>query len=154
MSTERRIGIIECPYGKHIRERDWVIGDYTLTSKIEDLDSSKILVTHAIRPVLKGKQANALLYLYGHDHFGRVYKNYLDLGFLYRGKEAHGAARALFGCYWFIDIENGDVHLENHMWQLKQITCSIHTNQGILYIPYYWKVCPICFNEEQHRFDF
>lgn len=138
-----------------IQERDWIIGDYTLTNKIKDLNRSKILVTHSLHLELMYRQANALLYLYGHDHIGRTYKNYLDLGLLYRGKEAHGAARAILGCYWFIDLENNEVQIENHSWQLKKSICPIHKNQGVFYIPYYWRdPCPLCYDEEKHKLYF
>ena len=148
-------GIVECTIGKNIGEMDWVIGDYTLTNKIDGLDGSKILVTHALHRRLKARQANALLYLYGHDHIGRVYKNYIDLGFLYRSSKTHGAAQSLLGCYWFIDIENDEFYPENNSWQLKKSNCSIHKNQGTFYIPFYWKRdCPLCYEEKQNKLDF
>jgi len=146
---------VKCEYGKNIGEKDWDIGKYVLTNKIKDLDKSKILITHSLDDRLKNEQANALLYLYGHDHIGRVYKNYIDLGFLYRGTKAHGAAQSLFGCYWFIKIEDDQIIPVNHSWQLKESKCPIHKNQGIFYIPYYWrKPCPLCYEEEKNRLYF
>lgn len=148
-------GSVECPIGKNIGERNWAMGDYTLTNKIEGLDASEILVTHAIHHKLKGKQAEALLYLYGHDHIGRIYKNYIDLGFLYRGSKAHGATRSLFGCYWFINLKNDDFYPENHSWQLKKSNCPVHKSQGTFFIPYYWrKNCPLCYDEKMNKLLF
>lgn len=146
---------VECPIGKNIGERDWIIGNYTLTNNINELDRSKILVTHALHRKLKDKQASVLLYLYGHDHIGRVYKNYIDLGFLYRGTKAHGAAQSLYGCYWLINIENDKFYPENHSWQLKESKCPIHKNQGIFYLPFYWtKDCSLCYDEKKNRLNF
>ncbi len=147
-------GIVKCSFGKNIDEKDWDLGDYTLTSKTKRLDKQKILVTHIFHQALKNKQAQSLLYLYGHDHKARIYKNYINLGFLYRGKGAHGAYQSLFGCYWFIDLEDGEFNPEIHLWQLKESVCPNHEDQGVFYIPHYWKrACPLCYDEET-RLDF
>lgn len=85
---------VKCPIGNDIQEKDWKIGEYRLTSQLEALDSSTILVTHALQPMFQTTQTNAFLYLYGHDHVGRICKNYLDLGFLYRSSADHGARKS------------------------------------------------------------
>jgi len=148
-------GHVKCPFGNNIEEKDWSIDKYTLTNKINKLSRSKILVTHSLNRKFKDKQANALLYMYGHDHNGRLYKNYIDLGFLYRGTTAHGAAQPLYGCYWIISLEKNIFHIENYSWQLKESICPKHNDQGIFYIPYYWKKeCPLCYNEKENSLNF
>jgi len=147
-------GKVECQIGKNINSEDYPIGDYTLTNKIKALDSSKILVTHSLHPSLKSTQSKSLAYLYGHDHVGRIYKNYVDLGFLYRGRKAHGAIESLFGCYWFVDVDNGKTQFENHSWQMKEAVCHPHKDQGTFYIPYYWKKCSFCYDENEYRLNF
>jgi len=154
-NKRKRFGKVECQIGENMNSKDCSIGDYTLTNKIKALDSSKILVTHSLHPSLKSTQAKSLVYLYGHDHIGRTYKNYVDLGFLYRGRKAHGAIESLFGCYWFIDVDNGKTQVENHSWQMKESVCHIHKDQGTFYIPYYWKKsCPLCYDENEYRLNF
>jgi predicted phosphodiesterase len=147
--------LVECPIGSNIDARNLSFDKFTFTSNTKGLDKSKILVTHVLSDKLRFTQVEALLYLYGHDHVGRIYKNYLDLGFLYRGTEAHGAHESLFGCYWFIEISEDRFHIENHSWQLKESKCPIHSDQGVFYIPYYWKKdCTLCYDEEENRFHF
>lgn len=146
---------VKCPIGNCIEEKDWEIGSYTLTNQIEKIDKSKILVNHYLHTQFEDEQVNALLYLYGHDHIGRIYKNYIDLGFLYRGMQAHGAMEALYGCYWFIEINDGKITVENNSWDLRESTCDRHPNQGIFYIPYYYRRdCTLCYNEIQNRLNF
>ena len=145
----------ECNYGYNIGDNDQKIGEYILTNNSTNLNKQKILVTHILEENFMNHQANSLLYLYGHDHIGRIYKNYIDLGFLYRGTKAHGAREAGYGCYWFIEINNGKVTVENNCWDLRESTCDKHPNQGIFYIPYYYRRnCMLCYDEKRNRLNF
>lgn len=146
---------VECNYGYNIGENDYKIGEYVLTNNSTNLNKRKILVTHILEQNLVNHQAKSLLYFYGHDHVGRIYKNYIDLGFLYRGTSAHGAREALHGCYWIINLENDAFTPINHSWQLRESRCSKHPNQGTFYIPYYWKKeCPLCYDPIEHKLYF
>lgn len=118
---------VKCPIGFCINEKNWDVDGYTLTNDLNNLHETSILITHSIQEEMIRTQANSLLYLYGHDHIGRVYKNYIDLGFLYRGKEAHGARESLYGCYWIITLEVEGISIENHSWDLQETHCSIHS---------------------------
>jgi predicted phosphodiesterase len=150
-----RDNFIDFNFGMNIEDQDWEVGDYTLTNNSENLDDSKILVTHMLERKLQRKRAGALLYLFGHDHIGRIYKNYIDLGFLYRGTEAHGAARSVFGCYWLMDVDDDNIQIINRSWELREFICPIHSNQGTFYIPHYWRRnCPLCYDELEHTWFF
>jgi len=146
---------VECPIGESLDIEDRKFGGYRLTSSPESLSSSDILVTHSLEISLKYRQAKSLLYLYGHDHVGRVYRNYVDLGFLYRGRKAHGAREALYGCYFTIETEGGGLRVRNHSWQLRETRCQIHGHQGTFYIPCSWsRSCPLCYDDEKYRLHF
>jgi len=147
---------VEFPAGTPLENGSREVGDgYVLTSDVARVDPSSILVTHSLHPLLAKLRSPALIYLYGHDHQARVYKNYVDLGFLYRDKEAHGASRSLFGCYWFIEVDGEEFSFENHRWQLRESRCPVHPGQGVFYIPFNWrKACPLCYDEERYLFPF
>jgi len=137
---------VKCNYGYNLHEKNWKLGEYTLTNEITSLSKKKILITHSDQ--FLSEEVNSFLYLYGHDHTGRIINNKIDLGFLYRD-ESH-KAQPLFGCYWFITIENGKFKPEIHMWQMNEVKCIENIKHGVFYIPDIWtKTCPKCSYEEE-----
>jgi len=134
---------VECDYGDNLHEKDRRINGFTLTNNIEKTGKKTIIITHEKTHHFMIRNHNYLLYIHGHEHTGRIYGNSIDLGFLYRD-ESHGA-KPLFGCYWFITIDDNKVNIENHRWQLREIICTQKPEHGTFYVPINWrKVCPRC----------
>ena len=134
---------VECNYGYNLHEKDQRIGEFSLTNNVKKSGKKTIIVTHEKSPNFIISNPICLLYIHGHEHVGRIYGNSLDLGFLYRD-ESHGA-KPLFGCYWFLTIEDDKISIENHRWQVREIICTQKPEHGTFYIPNNWrKVCPRC----------
>ncbi|MFX0171027.1 MAG: hypothetical protein ACFE9L_03835 [Candidatus Hodarchaeota archaeon] len=94
---------------------------------------------------------NSLLQVTGHIHYGIEYRNYINLGFLYRDP-AHKAP-PLIGCYWEIEISS-DYHVKTTWYnlgkQMKEYYCKNHPFAKF-YLVKYWKKCPLCFNEKSNK---
>ena len=121
--------------------------DLFISSDKKLVDEKTIYLTHYDNTFVK----KSLLQISGHVHWGVYYKNYLNLGFLYRAEE-HGAP-PLLGCYWEIDIDQSyNVNLKwCNLDGMKEFRCSIHGEANI-YTPYYWRKCPFCFNKKDTEF--
>lgn len=132
------------PYNLSKEKKIYITKKISIASDHRLVDGNTIYLTHFNNKL----QAKALLHVAGHVHWGVKYRNYLNLGFLYRDKE-HGAP-ALEGCYWDIIIDNNKV--TNVMWHnlggMKETKCNNHPF-AIFYIPHYWKKCPLCYQNER-----
>ena len=92
---------------------------------------------------------NAFLHVDGHTHLGMMYKNYLNLGFLYRD-DFHGA-KPLLGCFWELTIQNREVRTTWHnLGGMRAINCHIH-NDVSFYVPETWFSCPLCFSKRKEE---
>jgi len=57
----------------------------------------------------------------------------------------------MVGCYWKLSLrsENAGVSFVNLGGELKDCKCPNHTEEGVFYIPHYWKKCPICYSPKE-----
>jgi predicted phosphodiesterase len=125
------------------------LNPYQITSNPQCVDERTLFVTHYQEHV----EWNALLHLEGHVHYGQYQKNYLNLGFLFRDS-LHGAQQ-LLGGLWEIELSTN--HVENVEYvdfggNIKQLLCPYHPEEGIFYIPRFWRKCPVCFDEDNAKF--
>ena len=133
-------------FGKYLREEEPVkLGRYWLTSSPERIPKNAIFLRHHYRKIIP----KALIQLDGHLHYGQCVRNYLNLGFLYRDA-AHGAS-PMIGCYWTLTMKDSTVSASfiNLDSRLKDFRCPNHPEEGVFYIPVYWKKCPICFKPRE-----
>ena len=142
MSAERYEAAVEIlemisalKFGKLLNEVERVsFGDFTLTSNPNLVDEKTVLMIHCYR-----KPTKALLQLEGHVHYGQLCRNYLNLGFVSRSD-------GLLGCCWLIDLSKGKPSIEwvNFGGRMKEMVCPIHRDEGVFYVPDFWKKCPVC----------
>jgi len=133
-------------FGKHLREKEPVkLGKYWLTSSPERIPKNAIFLRHHYRKIIP----KALIQLDGHVHYGQHVLNYLNLGFLYRDK-VHGAS-SMIGCYWKLALKGSTVSADfvDLVGNLKDYECPCHPEEGLFYIPRYWKKCPICYKPRE-----
>jgi len=136
----------------HLLLRDQKIklgsGKIFITSNKDLTDKRTIYVTHYDRQLSN----NTLLQIAGHVHWGVRYRNYLNLGFLYRD-EAHGASETS-GCYWEIDVdESGKSEAEwRSLGGMKEVRCAKHSF-ATFYIPSNWKRCPLCYEKDPSEWE-
>jgi predicted phosphodiesterase len=121
------------------------LGEFKLTSNHKLVDGRTIFLTHVY-----GKRTEAYLHLEGHNHFGRVCGNYINLGFAYRWRSQEEGE---VGCYWLIDLpdkcsEPPKITWINYGGNMREVRCSKHLHQGVFYIPYYWNGCPVCYKKK------
>ncbi|MBN2095304.1 MAG: metallophosphoesterase family protein [Candidatus Aenigmarchaeota archaeon] len=117
-----------------------------ITANPNLVDERTIFLAHRAERFVK----EALLHIEGHVHAGIVYKNYINLGFLYRD-DFHDEKPGL-GCYWEITIESGKIEIEfTGLGLLKPISCPVH-KKAKLFIPEEWTVCPLCL-EKYYEID-
>jgi hypothetical protein len=117
------------------------LGSYKLTSKAGLWDKNTIFLAHCYR-----RPTGALIQIEGHVHYGQRVANYLNLGFLSRDDE-HGAT-PLVGCYWVLNLHREGISAN---WidlggKMKEYRCPNHPEQGVFYIPFYWRKCPVCYD--------
>jgi len=119
------------------------LGDLTLTSNPDLVDEKTILMIHRYR-----KPTEALLQLEGHVHHGQLCRNYLNLGFVSRDD-------GLLGCCWLIDLSEGRPSIKwvNFGGRMKEMTCPTHQDEGVFYVPDYWKKCPVCYDPKNAIFS-
>lgn len=124
------------------------LDEYKITCDPKLVDETTIYVTHWQRNV----QSNALLHLEGHVHYGQLNGNYLNLCFLFRDS-IHGA-ESLLGGIWQIELTKFEsnfeyVDLGNNV---KEMICPIHNEEGVFYVPKYWRKCPVCYDIDNAKF--
>lgn len=113
----------------------------SITANPELVDEKTIFISHLTSNHLK----NALLHIEGHVHYGIVYKNYINLGFLYRD-DFHDEPPGL-GCFWEITIKDGKIDIEwNRLGIMKPIECKVHKD-FLFFVPTEWTMCPFCRGE-------
>lgn len=123
---------------------------FKITGNPSRVDENTIYLTHWQKNV----QSNALLHLEGHVHYGQLKDNYVNLCFLYRDS-LHGADE-LLGGLWVIKLsETRDLSIEfiNLGGKVKIIACPIHSNEGNFYVPYFWRKCPVYYDENNVKFS-
>jgi len=116
------------------------LGVFKLTSRPELADERTILLTHFYNKLTK-----AYVHLDAHVHFGRVFNNYVNLGFVYRWRERGGES----GCYWLISFPESPgeppmIEWINHGGMMKELRCGRGVHRGVFYTPNYWRICPAC----------
>lgn len=117
------------------------LGEICLTGNPDVVKGKTIYVTHFDRELRKG----ALLQIAGHVHWGARYRNYLNLGFLYRDQE-HGAKPAQ-GCYFELETKGKQVNVAwNDLGGTKKISCRKHSFASF-FVPSDWKKCPLCYEK-------
>lgn len=142
--TDEGIQVInaDLPFNLSKDRKIYISKKISISSDQRLVDEDTIYLTHFNNHL----QTKALLQLAGHVHWGVKYRNYLNLGFLYRDEE-HGAP-ALNGCYWEIKIH--DNKLINVTWHnlggMKETKCQNHPF-AVFYIPNYWQRCPFCYQK-------
>jgi predicted phosphodiesterase len=140
----------EATFPTHLSDQKVEIGEgISITSNPSLIDEKTIFISH-----LTGThQKDALLHIEGHVHYGIVYKNYINTGFLFRD-DFHDEPPGL-GCYWEINIENGKIEIEwVNLGIMKPIDCKVHKD-FIFFVPDEWNICPFCrgdYNENWLRF--
>jgi len=57
----------------------------------------------------------------------------------------------MIGCYWKLTLRGltSSAKFFNLGGELKDYLCPNHPQEGVFYIPHYWKKCPICYNPEE-----
>lgn len=133
-------------FGHHVREEEPVrLGKYILTSSPHKVSRKTIFIQHHFRKIVQ----KAVVQVDGHVHYGQRLLNYLNLGFLYRDK-SHGAS-PMVGCYWKLSLkgDTATISFVNLGEELKDYQCPNHPDEGVFYIPRYWKKCPICYNPKE-----
>ena len=131
--------------GKHLREEEPVkLGGFWLASSPKRMPKNAIFLSHNCRKIIP----KAMIQLDGHIHYGQHVLNYLNLGFLYRDR-SHGAS-PMIGCYWKLTLKGPAVSVDfvNLGGELKDYECPNHPEEGVFYVPRYWKKCPICYKPE------
>jgi hypothetical protein len=121
------------------------LGGFKLTSNHKLVDGKTILLTH-----IYSKRTESYLHLDGHNHFGRICGNYVNLGFAYRWSQREEEG-GIVGCYWLIDLpdrssEPPEITWINYGGKMKEVKCSKNLHEGVFYIPYYWRSCPVCYD--------
>jgi 3',5'-cyclic AMP phosphodiesterase CpdA len=121
---------------------------YRITANPRFVDDRTIYVTHWQKDV----QTNALLHLEGHVHYGQLKDNYVNLCFLFRDS-LHGA-ESLLGGIWEIDITDENLNIEfiDLGNNVREMICPNHREEGIFYIPKYWRNCPVCYDITNAKF--
>jgi len=136
--------------GEYLNQNEQLllIEKYKITSDPRFVDDKTIYVTHWQKDVEK----NALLHLEGHVHFGQLKDNYLNLCFLFRDS-LHGA-ESLLGGIWEIDLTNENINFEflDLGNNLRELICPYHREEGVFYIPKYWRKCPVCYDIKNAKF--
>ena len=136
-------------YGKCLNDiESEKLDPYKLTCNPKLVDRNTIFLAHCYR-----KPLPALIQLDGHVHYGQRCKNYINLGFLFR--DAVHNAPSIVGCYWILEFHGYEVSTQ---WidlgrKLKEYTCPVHSEEGVFYIPQYWRKCPVCFDEKNAIFS-
>ncbi|MGC9310865.1 MAG: metallophosphoesterase family protein [Candidatus Aenigmatarchaeota archaeon] len=121
-------------------EGKFEIGDgIFITGDPELVDGRTIFVSHRFGRLLE----SALLHIEGHIHYGIRYKNYINLGFLFRD-DFHAETEGL-GCYWEIEIKDGKVKKAkwHNLGIMKPLKCKVHKRFEFA-VPEEWVVCPLC----------
>ncbi|MFX0210138.1 MAG: metallophosphoesterase [Candidatus Hodarchaeota archaeon] len=138
--------------GKCLHQYKWlpISEKFRITTDPKFVDDRTIYVTHW----QKGIQTNALLHLEGHVHYGQVKDNYVNLCFLFRDS-LHGA-ESLLGGIWEIDVnyENLNIEFIDLGNNVREIICPNHREEGVFYIPKYWRKCPVCYDITNAKFLF
>ena len=117
-----------------------------VTADEELVDKDTIYVSHGSSTLHR----NAFLHIDGHTHLGMKYKNYLNLGILYRD-DFHGA-RPFLGCFWELSVQNREVRTTWHnLGGMRAINCHIH-NDISFYAPENWYKCPFCFSKRNEEY--
>jgi predicted phosphodiesterase len=102
-------------------------------------DDNTIFISHRANQLAE----NALLHLEGHIHYGIYYKNYINLGFLFRD-DFHADKEGL-GCYWEITISGKIV--KSVKWKnlgiMKELKCKVHKD-FLFVVPEEFEICPLC----------
>jgi len=133
-------------FGKQLKDDEPIkLGKYWLTSSPKRIPKNTIFLRHHYRKIIP----KALIQLDGHLHYGQHVLNYLNLGFLYR--DAVHNASPMIGCYWKLNLRDFTVSINfiNFGNRLKEIRCPVHPEEGVFYIPHYWKKCPICYEPRE-----
>ena len=113
----------------------------SITANPDLIDEKTIFLAHLTNTHRK----NALLHIEGHVHYGIVYKNYVNLGFLYR--DDFHAEKPGPGCYWEITIGNGEIKIEwTNIGLMKPIECKAHKDFRF-FVPEEWNMCPFCLGD-------
>jgi len=57
----------------------------------------------------------------------------------------------MIGCYWKLALRGPTFSAKffNLGGELKDYVCPNHPQEGVFYIPQYWKKCPICYNPDE-----
>ena len=140
----------EATFPTHLSDQRVEIGEgIFITANPALIDEKTIFISH----LTSTHQKEALLHIEGHVHYGIVYKNYINLGFLYRD-DFHDEPTGL-GCFWDITIKGDKVEVEwNRLDIMKPIECKVHKD-FIFFVPTEWMVCPFCrgeYNSSWRRF--
>lgn len=103
------------------------------------VNENTIFVSHRADRLME----DALLHIEGHIHYAMQYRNYINLGFLFRD-DFHGDKEGL-GCYWEITIDGGKV--KSIQWHnlglMKQMECRVH-GDFMFVVPEEFEICPLC----------
>ena len=141
VANSHGVKCIEADQHFHLKkdERIKVARNVFLSTDKTLVNEKTIYLTHIPNTIVK----KALLQISGHVHWGVYYKNYLNLGFLYRD-DAHDA-QPLLGCYWELNIDqSNNVNVEwFSLGGMKKLVCTIH-NYVDIYVPNNWRRCPFC----------
>lgn len=143
--------LVESPLSGDLGKGDLHREGWRFTAKAEGLDSGSIYVCHALGQEYKMEQLPAGLVLYGHDHHHRIYKNYIDLGYIQDGE-----AGTAGGGFFTIGLEGGGRKVRFHnLGGMVRSRCRIHRDQGEFYVPSSWgEQCPMCRNDAKYRLHF
>jgi hypothetical protein len=140
-----------------------------ITGDIHHTNKQTILLTHepplvelVARDVVKREiedfeqiqeiKKHVFLYFVGHTHYGHIWENYFNLGFVHRD-DLHGS-KDLWGFYWLFEIENRilrtfEIKFIEKNTRIRRFTCEKHKQYGEWII--HWRKCPICYLEKDLR---
>jgi hypothetical protein len=141
---------VECLLAGDLEKGDVHREGWRFTASAEGLDSGSIYVCHALGQEHRIRQLPAALVLYGHDHHHRIYKNYVDLGYM-QDREAERPR----GGFFTIGLEGRMKVRFHNLGGMVRSRCSLHRDQGEFFVPSSWgDACPICKNDAKYRLKF
>jgi hypothetical protein len=70
------------------------------------------------------------------------------------GARAFHGTESLLGGIWEIDITNDKIIIEflDFGNNLRELICPYHREEGMFYIPKYWRKCPVCYDIKNAKF--